>query len=118
MNKQYELHEKNNYLIIEILVEKVDFFDTPDIAHEFEDIIELKDFPNVIFDLNHITYIDSSGIGFLISIRNKLKNNKSELTTVCSNPDIIHIMELLKVPQFFKIFRNRQDAENYFLNRD
>ena len=50
---------------------------------------ELKDkkFPDIIFDLSNVSYLDSSSIGYMIKLQKKLRVNDKDVIIVCEKED-------------------------------
>jgi anti-sigma B factor antagonist len=68
----------------------------------------------VVFDLSNVRYMNSSGIGVLITAYTKLKNKKGELLLVNPNDQINKLFLITKLNTIFKIFPNKQEALEYF----
>ena len=117
MGKHYEVYSHENFSIIEILDEQFDFFNIPDLSKEFNNFLEKANNPNLIFNLNKIMHIDSSGFGFLVNIRNRLSKKNKEIIIVVNNEEILDIIEMLKMPQFFKIFKSMNGAVEYMMDK-
>ncbi len=57
--------------------------------------IFLKDSPNkLILDLNHVTYIDSTGLGVIALTAKQMAGHEGKIYAVCSQPHIRKVFEL------------------------
>ena len=79
MNDLIQYFHESDILIIEILLEKLDLFETPNVLSDVESALKINKLAAVVIDLKSVTTIDSSGIGFLIAIRNNLSKQKIPL---------------------------------------
>lgn len=73
---------------------------------------------NVIFDLAHCDYIDSTGLGSMVICYTTLKKGGGALKLVHLNKRNIELLLLTKLTTIFEIFGDEQDAVNsYFPDR-
>lgn len=72
---------------------------------EFRDLVlpELENTKEVRLDLKNITFIDSAGLGALISCLRVCSQNGSELILTGLNKNIRTLFELMKVEKLFTI---------------
>lgn len=110
MENYFKHYNYQGFAIIEILIGKLNLFDTPKVLNQFEKTLEILQYPDVIVDLKNVTHIDSVGIGFLISIKNVTEKHGKVLLVVCHNEIILKVFSITKMNQFFKIFHNVEDA--------
>lgn len=110
MDNYFQHYDHMGYAIIEILIGKLNLFDTPKVLNQFEKTLEQLQYPDVIVDLKNVTHIDSVGIGFLISIKNVTEKHGKELLVVCNNEIILKVFSITKMNQFFKIFNTINEA--------
>lgn len=68
----------------------------------------------VLFDLQGVHYIDSSGIGVLINIAKIIRSNKGDIALLNVSTDLESIFKLVKLQRFISIFPNEEDAVNFF----
>ena len=61
---------------------------------------------DLILDLSRLTFLDSSGLGSLIEIFQKVRSVDGEIAYVVSNPRIIKIFRLVDLDKVFPIFPN------------
>lgn len=110
MNDLIQYFHESDTLVIEILLEKLDLFETPNVLSDVESALKMNKLASVVIDLKAVTTIDSSGIGFLIAIRNNLSKQKIPLFVVCSSDTVMQIFRLTKVDQLIPVFRTREEA--------
>lgn len=68
---------------------------------------------NVLLDLSHVEFIDSSCLGALVSIL-KSVSGQGELVLCSLNGTIQNLFKLTRMDRIFSIKENRQEALNLF----
>jgi anti-sigma B factor antagonist len=69
---------------------------------------------NVIFDLGHVDYIDSTGLGSMVICYTTIKKQGGALKLVNPNKRNIELLLLTKLHTIFEVFSEEQDAVNSF----
>jgi anti-sigma B factor antagonist len=69
---------------------------------------------NVIFDLAHVDYIDSTGLGSMVICFTTLKKAGGALKLMNLNKRNIELLLLTKLHTIFEVFSDDQDAVNSF----
>ena len=69
----------------------------------------------VLIDLQNITFIDSSGLGGLISAQRIVQTANSKLFLCSVNNQAKMLFELTKMNQIFKIFADQEEFNNTVL---
>jgi len=77
---------------------------------DFQNAIRRENVPTMILDMTGVPYIDSAGLGSLVSAY--VSRHKSGQRTVLTgvNPRIIHLLEITKMARLFPIFPSLADA--------
>ena len=63
-----------------------------------------------VIDFSNTGYIDSSGLGVLVSLSKKIREQGGELRLANLNEDLRTLFELTKLDTLFKIADSRHDA--------
>ena len=63
-----------------------------------------------VIDFSNTGYIDSSGLGVLVSLSKKIREQGGELRLADLNEDLRTLFELTKLDTLFKIADSRQEA--------
>lgn len=103
---------KGEVVILDISGE-IDLYNAPEIKEIINKMIEQKKY-NVVINLKNVTYIDSSGIGALISSLSNLKKYQGGLKIINVFASVRKVFELTKLTSFFDIFDNEEDAIKAF----
>jgi anti-sigma B factor antagonist len=69
---------------------------------------------NVIFDLTHVDYVDSTGLGGMVICYTTLKKHGGALKLVNPNKRNVELLALTKLHTIFEVFVEPQDAVNSF----
>src|SRR3984885_6082761 len=69
---------------------------------------------NVILNLEHVEYIDSTGLGALVICFTSLKKAGGALKLVNPNKRNVELLLLTKLHTIFEVFSDEQDAVNSF----
>lgn len=67
-----------------------------------------------LIDFARTGYIDSSGLGVLVSLSKKIREQGGELRLASLNEDLRTLFELTKLDTLFQISRDRQEALSSF----
>ena len=67
----------------------------------------------IIFDLEHLEYISSSGVSVIIKTRKLMKNHNGEVTLVNLQPQIEKVFEIIRALPGQRIFRDVQELDHY-----
>lgn len=92
---------------------EIDLYNAPEIKDIINKLIEEKKY-NVIINLEHVTYIDSSGIGALISSLSNLKKYQGGLKIINVFASVRKVFELTKLTSFFEIYDAEDEAVSSF----
>lgn len=65
----------------------------------------------LLIDLENITFIDSSGLGTLISVLKKVRSQDCEMAVCSASPQVKMLFELTSMDQVFRVYENRAAFE-------
>jgi anti-sigma B factor antagonist len=88
---------------------EIDLYNAPEIKEKIKDELN-KNKVNVVINLDRVSYIDSSGIGVLISSLSNLKKIGGALKLINVYASVRKVFELTKLTSFFDIYDNESDA--------
>lgn len=110
---EIKVREANNGITIFDVDGEIDLYNAPDLKETIKKKIEAQKY-NIIINLAKVSYIDSSGIGALISSLSNLKKYQGGLKIINVTGSVKKVFELTKLTSFFEIFENEEDAINSF----
>jgi anti-sigma B factor antagonist len=65
---------------------------------------------HVLLNLNGVAFIDSSGLGLIVSSFRRLREQEGEMSLCCMNPQVQTIFELTRLHRVFNIFEDESSA--------
>ncbi len=86
---------------------------TEDVKTELKPLLSKKG-TRMIFNFEGIEFIDSSGIGCIISLVKTAKSNQSEIKLCHLSKEVMDVMELLHLPMILDIEKNIESCLQSF----
>ena len=71
------------------------------------------EYKNLIMDMKDVTFIDSSGIGFILSLLKFLREREGNLVIANVNDKIRKSFEITKISQIIEVFTSVDKAYNH-----
>jgi anti-sigma B factor antagonist len=71
----------------------------------------------ILVDLKNVMFMDSQGLGTLISARNRAESLNIKLMLCCLNGQARMLLEMAGVDQIFTIFQDRDDFRIYLTKK-
>ena len=90
------------------------FENSNELKEAAKDKLKEAGYKNLIMDFKEVSFVDSSGIGFILSLFKFLREEKGELVIANVNNKIKQSFEITKISQIIEIFDNVNEASNYF----
>lgn len=100
--------ESGEIIIFDINGE-IDLYNAPEIKEKIKEEMN-KNKVNIVINLDKVSYIDSSGIGVLISSLSNLKKVGGALKLINVYASVRKVFELTKLTSFFDIYDSETDA--------
>ncbi len=100
--------EKDSIVVLDIQGE-IDLYNAPEIKDTIQKLIDAQKY-NIIINLEKVSYIDSSGIGALISSLSNLKKYQGGLKIINVYASVKKVFELTKLTSFFEIYDTEEEA--------
>ncbi len=101
--------EKNDVIVIAIREERVDAHNSNDLKDELKSLFEAGK-KNVLIDLRDVRFIDSSGLGALVSGLKNAISHQGNLKLSSLQPQVKSMFELTRLHRVFDIYSNTEDA--------
>ena len=81
-------------------------------SEEFKDTMfeRLKDQKSVLFDLSRMVHVDSSGLGALVSILQRVNSNGGVIKLACLQPRPRIVFDITKIYRVFDIYNTVEEA--------
>jgi len=98
-----EIESKIQDSIIEIKpIGEVDIYTSPELKNQIFALIEEKN-NDIIIDCESLDYIDSTGLGVLMSIYKKMQENSLNLEIINLKPNIYKLFDITGLNKVFNI---------------
>lgn len=91
---------------------EVDVYTAPRLKEELVSAIE-GGCANVIVDLEKVGFIDSSGLGVLVSALRRARERDGVVRIVCTRDNILKIFRITGLDKVFPIFSDIAEAERF-----
>lgn len=90
---------------------RVDHIDAQN-SHDFKNWVtpDITGAPAVLLDLEGVKFIDSSGLGALLSIMRRINENGGTFQVCSVSPAIVILFELVRMHKILKTFKTRDEA--------
>ena len=105
--------EQENVVVINVKEERLDAHNSGELKIEMQRLF-MEGKKNVLIDLNEVRFIDSSGLGALVSGFKNAISNQGNLKLSSLQPQVKSMFELTRLHRVFEIFPSTGDAlENF-----
>ncbi|MCR9253927.1 MAG: STAS domain-containing protein [bacterium] len=85
----------------------------PEVIEKINDVIN-QGIKNAIVDIEEVRYINSSGIGVLITILTKFRNKGGEIVLVNPSEHVKKLLIITKLQAIFTIVDSKEQAKDKF----
>ncbi|MBP7459663.1 MAG: STAS domain-containing protein [Candidatus Delongbacteria bacterium] len=106
---------KNGNVVIVEVHEDINFENTRELKTYVRQMIDKEQSVNFIINLKPVSFIDSSGLGTLVSLLALLRKVNGQMKLVGINQTMDELFKLTRLDAFFEIYSNTQDALDSFL---
>lgn len=107
---EYHFKEEDNFLIVALSGDLIGEENGPEIIATLEDYNTNGNL-NVVIDISDVRYINSSGIGVLITLLTKVRNKGGELCLINPSESVQKLLIITKLQAIFKVFESVTDAK-------
>ncbi len=107
-------HQVGSNLIVEVIINGgMDCFTVPALRNVLNDTSS-KGIRNMIFNLKNVSYIDSSGLGYMVFLKKAAREMGGESIFCALNEPLYNVIRSCKLDDFFQIFDDLNQALQYF----
>ena len=108
MNLDIEIVEAGKVVVVTLPPGKLDAANTPDLKRAMAPVVD--EYTKVILDMSDLAFVDSSGLGAILSFTRKLAEKKGEIRLCCLQKPVQAIMELVRLHRVIDILNTREEA--------
>jgi len=76
-----------------------------------------KKYVNIVFDMNRVDFVDSSGLGLCISTARELAAGSGKLACFGLNENVLKLFKMTRADQKIAVMASRMNAFEYMLSR-
>jgi anti-sigma B factor antagonist len=105
--------EKNDILIIFVKEERLDAHNSNDLKVKMQELFE-QEKKNILVDLTDVRFIDSSGLGALVSGFKNAISHQGSLKLSSLQPQVKSMFELTRLHRVFEIYGSTAEAVENF----
>jgi anti-sigma B factor antagonist len=91
---------------------EIDVYTAPRLKEVLVDAVE-SGCPNVIVDLEKVGFIDSSGLGVLVSALRRARERDGVVRIVCTRDNVLKIFRITGLDKVFPIFADPAEAARF-----
>jgi anti-sigma B factor antagonist len=97
-----DFSEKENYFLIKVDGE-IDAYHSATFKQKSKEKLSGTSHSKYVIEMSNVTYIDSAGLGAVVSLLKEARNLKKELVLVGLQPQVRKIFEMTKLDKIVKI---------------
>jgi anti-sigma B factor antagonist len=101
--------QKNGALCTVVLEGEVDVYTAPKLKEELVELIH-DGCTHVVIDLDQVGFIDSSGLGVLVSALRRSREKDGAVSIVCSRDAVLKIFRITGLDKVFPIYASAEEA--------
>ena len=105
------MRDLGKHKILEI-VGDVDLYNVGELKETVFNLLDTEDVQSLILDMKGINYMDSSGIGALVAGQKKIKSKGGKFALMSLKEEVLNILKLATLDQFFKIYADETEIES------
>ncbi|MBI1387904.1 MAG: anti-sigma factor antagonist [bacterium] len=102
------IEEQNGVTVIELTIDELDADTVAEFNQRAEACLAASD--RLILDMNRLKFIDSSGLGAVLSVKRKLDARQGKMALCRLSAPVREIMDLVRLSSVFQIADTREDA--------
>lgn len=101
--------ERKGSMVVAALLGEVTIDATPAIKRRLLDELEDGDYDGLVVDLSGTGFIDSSGIGFLVSLASRIENDDKSFYLYRPSAQVEKTLELVQLRTYFRILKTEDE---------
>jgi anti-sigma B factor antagonist len=105
MNINYK--DIRNHKVI-LLDGDIDYFCVSELKNAVFKLINDRT-PSIILDLNHVEYMDSSGIGLIVTAYKVMSQYGGRMSLINVQDDVMKLLKLTTIDSLMSIYKNEQE---------
>ncbi|MCB1143540.1 MAG: STAS domain-containing protein [Leptospiraceae bacterium] len=107
---EYTIRDKGIHKIYE-LVGSLDIYSASKMKKEINAVLDEDDIDSLVLDMSKVTHMDSSGIALIANLQKKMKTAGSKFALLNVTNDIMAVLRLSSLDNFFTIYNSETDLK-------
>jgi anti-sigma B factor antagonist len=83
---------------------------TQEVKNKLQEALESCDCKKLVLNLSEVSFIDSSGIGFLVSLSSRLQSSGLEFALMKPSAQVGKTLELVQLKSYFRILDSEDEV--------
>jgi anti-sigma B factor antagonist len=108
MSVEIKSVKKGNIAVVEIIGDALDASNVQKFRNDASQLLEGQ--KDVLFDLSKVKFVDSSGIGALLSVLRKSNALSGHVKLCCLQPNVQSLFDLVRMTRLFETFDTQEVA--------
>jgi anti-sigma B factor antagonist len=114
MSFQFTISQKSNFILLELQGELLDAFSAKEMLEKVDELLsETKESKDIIIDLHGLNFMNSTGLGVLIKVLTKARNNGGEVVITRVEKRVKDLLVITKLNSVFKVVETLKEAKDY-----
>lgn len=110
---EFEIRTEQQGAVCSVAIDgEIDVYTAPQLRERIVTLID-GGCTNVIVDLSNVGFIDSSGLGVLVSALRRARERDGSVRVVCTQENILKIFRITGLDKVFPIFSDIADAKQF-----
>jgi anti-sigma B factor antagonist len=105
---EIQAEQCKNVTIVPVPVQELDAGNAGELKRAIAPVLESS--MRVVLDLSRLDFVDSSGLGAILSCLRQLAARGGDLKLCCTTKHVRAAMELVRMHRIFAIYDSREDA--------
>jgi anti-sigma B factor antagonist len=109
---EIHVNGKPNLAVVKIQAKVMDASNAPSFKEQMEPVIEANG--NVLLDVSSLEFLDSSGLGAVLSCLRKLTGKGGDMKLCGMTKPVRALFELVRMHRIIEVYNTQDEAENAF----
>ena len=88
---------------------EIDVYTSPVLQERLVEVLR-DGFSSIVLDLSEVTFLDSTGLGVLITALKRCRSAEGDLVLVTAQPNVLKVLEITGLNDVFKVHDSVDDA--------
>jgi anti-sigma B factor antagonist len=114
MSFSFNITQKPEFILLELKGDLLDTYSAKEMLEKIDEVLSNQnENKNIIIDLHGLNYINSSGLGIMIKVLTKARNNGGEVVITRVEKRVKDLLVITKLNSVFKVVDTLKEAKEY-----